>query len=684
MTSHSRASATRWVITSTLRSPAAASTPSSIFLGQLLIEPAGGFVEDDHGAWCEQGAGDREASALAARERDPVLAHGCVEPRRQRGNPRVEASGPQRAGNLLLVGIGMREQQIGAHRAGEHLGSLVGQCTGGACVVLGEQIHVHPAQRERATLERPEAQQRRDEGRLAGTARTGDGDPAPGGQAQVDAVEGPRQARPVTHACILERNRRDALPGRHGCDGVAHGDLHVLEREEAVGRGAHGQRPGHGRRHAGDHFERRQHRQREHGHHDLAQVAGVDRVHPEREDDRQRHRQASGDDRGGHGGQACVVALQRVRPATQRLDRVQRGAVGPEGQELGCALQRVDHLRGERPRECRHLVVTAPPPGQRRRDGQGDEERDPERERRPGQDEADGRRADRTGAHRDGHRQEGAQVQVLERIDIVDGAGQEVAAAPSGQGGRNARGEAVVQPHAPAGQRAQRGIVADQSLFVAEGPAQEGEHLDGGQDADDRAQPRPQGRSSHHVARPGEEADGRGCGGQPEETREREAAVGGAGLGEHAAQRSSPPTGAHGETASGGSAGAPGSATTVSKRSRRAGSCAATTTVRPSSHGSSAGTRRAMVAGSSDAVGSSSRRIGAGHSRARASATRWRSPELSVRPSWPRAVCNPAGRLAMSSARPTAPSTPCRSSSGASGAPRRRLSAMVALKRWGR
>ena len=67
--------------------------------------------------------------------------------------------------------------------------------------------------------------------------------------------------------------------------------------------------------------------------------------------------------------------------------------------------------------------------------------------------------------------------------------------------------------------------------------------------------------------------------------------------------------------------------------------------------------------------GSSSSRIGAGHSRARASATRWRSPELSVRPSWPRAVCNPAGRLAMSSDRPTAPSTACRSSSGASGAP---------------
>ena len=76
--------------------------------------------------------------------------------------------------------------------------------------------------------------------------------------------------------------------------------------------------------------------------------------------------------------------------------------------------------------------------------------------------------------------------------------------------------------------------------------------------------------------------------------------------------------------------------------------------------------------------------MGAGRSRARANATRWRSPELSVRPSWPSAVKSPAGRLASRSVRPTASSTRCRSSSDVLGAPRRRFSASVALKRWGR
>ena len=128
----------------------------------------------------------------------------------------------------------------------------------------------------------------------------------------------------------------------------------------------------------------------------------------------------------------------------------------------------------------------------------------------------------------------------------------------------------------------------------------------------------------------------------------------------------------------------PARRTVASKWASRTGSWAATTTVRPWSQGSMAGARRATVGGSSDAVGSSSRRMGAGRSRARASATRWRSPALRVRPSWPSAVWSPAGRLASSSDRPTAASTRRRSASVASGAPSRRFSARVALKRWGR
>ena len=230
------------------------------------------------------------------------------------------------------------------------------------------------------------------------------------------------------------------------------------------------------------------------------------------------------------GGDAGMVPLERVRPGAQRLDRAQDGAVGAEGQELGRPGERVDDLRRERARERRQLVVATAAPREQRRHGEREGQRDRERQRGPGQDEADGDDPDDAGAHGDGHRQQGAQIEVLQGVDVVDGAGQEVAAAPPGEGGRHAGGEAVVEPHPPPGQRAQGGVVAHQPLLVAQRPAEEGQHLDGGQDADDGIEAGPQGRPADHVAGPGQEADGRGRGGEAQQARDGEAAVGGAGF----------------------------------------------------------------------------------------------------------------------------------------------------------
>ena len=185
---------------------------------------------------------------------------------------------------------------------------------------------------------------------------------------------------------------------------------------------------------------------------------------------------------------------------------------------------------------------------------------------------------------RDGDREQRAQVEVLEVVDVIDGPGEEVAAAPAGERGRHARREAVVEPHAPARECAQRGVVADQALGVAQRPAEEGEHLYDGEDAGDGGEARAQRGASQHVARAGQQPDGGGSRGEPEETGQGEPGVGGARLGQDAAQRPAP----HGEATMGRGAGASRECT-ASKRVSRTGSCAATTTLRPSSHGSMAG-----------------------------------------------------------------------------------------------
>ena len=80
-------------------------------------------------------------------------------------------------------------------------------------------------------------------------------------------------------------------------------------------------------------------------------------------------------------------------------------------------------------------------------------------------DDGDGGRADER-RHRE--RLDDPQDHVLERVDVVDQAGDQVASAEEWQAGRGDRLEPLVDPHAQVGQRAQRGVVADEPLAVAE------------------------------------------------------------------------------------------------------------------------------------------------------------------------------------------------------------------------
>ncbi len=211
-----------------------------------------------------------------------------------------------------------------------------------------------------------------------------------------DAVECTREARPVAH-CRVEwfgrRARRAPVPPTSGR--VVDRDGDVIEREESIGRRTHGQRAGDREGHARYGLECRQCGEREHRHHDHSQVARVDGGDTEREDPRDGDGEADLNHQCRYGGQAGVVPFQPVDVRRQCLDIAEHGGLGAEGEQLGRAGERVDDAGGQLARQIRQLIVSATPPGEQRRDDECDGERDPECERRPRQDHADGHRSER-------------------------------------------------------------------------------------------------------------------------------------------------------------------------------------------------------------------------------------------------------------------------------------------------
>ena len=285
------------------------------------------------------------------------------------------------------------------------------------------------------------------------------------------------------------------------------------------------------------------------------------------------------------------------------------------------------------------------------------------------------------GADGDRHRQQGAQVEVLQRVDVVDGPGQEVAAAPARQAGRHPRRQAVVEPDPPPGQGPQRGVVADQAFGVAQRAAQEGEHLDRGQDADDGAEARAQRGPADDVARPGQQADGGRGRGQAEQPgagpagrRACPARPGRGAASRGGGSRRHQPAGRGRREGDDGSNRAAGRAR--GRPPRRSG---------PRATDRCAGARRATVGGSSDGGGlveqqdrgRAQQGPGQRHPLAFAGAQRQAvvadHGRQARRAGWPRGRTGRRHRARRS-----------RSSSVASGAPSRRLSASVALKRCGR
>jgi hypothetical protein len=270
---------------------------------------------------------------------------------------------------------------------------------------------------------------------------------------------------------------------------------------ERVGQPERGGRgPAHG-------LERAERAQGEDGEHDPLELVPADGGHGQGQGADHGGADTGERERGGRGGGDRPPLGLGLERAARGVDAPE-GVVDPtEGQQLGRALQQVDHVGRQLGAPGPLLDALAAGQGEQRRPDERDEQGGAEDEAGGGEEEAhddDGQRGD---AERDDEGVEAAQVEVLERVDVLDGPARHVAAAPVRQSPRGERLEAVEQPDAPPGQRPERGVVRAELLRVAQGGAQHGDHLDRGQQPGDGAEPGSQGGAVDQRARPGEEPD---------------------------------------------------------------------------------------------------------------------------------------------------------------------------------
>ena len=233
------------------------------------------------------GPGASRARATARRRRSPPdratpsSPTGVSSPWGSAATQVVEAGGAQRVGDLLpRSASGRPRTRLDRTVPANSCARWSASAQAARASAWRSCSHVGAAERQRAVLERPVAQERGDEARLAGAARAGHGHPAAGRQPQAHPVEGAGKAGVVAQGGVGEGHlghaRRPAATGRPGRRpgparprarrGAAAAARTSSERATASGDPRH-------------RLEGGQRGQREHGHHDLAEMMGVDGGH---------------------------------------------------------------------------------------------------------------------------------------------------------------------------------------------------------------------------------------------------------------------------------------------------------------------------------------------------------------------------------------------------------------------
>ena len=263
---------------------------------------------------------------------------------------------------------------------------------------------------------------------------------------------------------------------RRGHGGIGDRRLAIEQLEHPLARRAHAAQVARRRRQRLDGLERGERQQREHGDEHAIEVGGG-----ERED-------------AGHGGARDRDADAVGQPARQRVaagdrderpvggaDPAQRGIAGAVDDELGRAAEQLDELD----RQLGAGGGVAPPVSRLQAVGE-QRDRDAAGEQAAGEHDGGGGQerggdADRDGGApgRDQRRDQHARMEVLQRVDVGDGAREQVAVGIGLEPRRRQRLDPLVHARAHVRERAQRDVVARQPLEVAGERACEAEEAHG-------------------------------------------------------------------------------------------------------------------------------------------------------------------------------------------------------------
>ena len=160
----------------------------------LAVQGAGRLVQDQNGRILQEGAGQCDPLALAARQLDPAFAQMRVIARAprmilQRQDEIMRLGGLGGRDDLILRGIGPPIKDVVAGRAVEHRGFLGDHGDLATQAFLRDVAQVVPVQQHRAAFDVVKPQQQRHQRRLAGPRGTDDADLFPGRDGQVQILD---------------------------------------------------------------------------------------------------------------------------------------------------------------------------------------------------------------------------------------------------------------------------------------------------------------------------------------------------------------------------------------------------------------------------------------------------------------------------------------------------------------
>src|SRR5216684_1088377 len=153
------------------------------------IKVSGGFVEDEDGCVFQEGAGNRQALALAAGQLQTLLANPGFEPQGQLAHKLGELRLFHGCLDLRLAGSGPRQQQIGAQGVIENIGILGDDADQVAQVAQAVAADVLPVQANDATWWVPEAQREANQCAFAPATGADNRHAAAGAQVEADIAE---------------------------------------------------------------------------------------------------------------------------------------------------------------------------------------------------------------------------------------------------------------------------------------------------------------------------------------------------------------------------------------------------------------------------------------------------------------------------------------------------------------